>query len=50
MKLKANWILLADVPLWNRQNHYELFTTAGAIFREKDRTNLYSQWVRIFVN
>jgi len=23
--------------------HYEPFTTAGAIFREMDRTNLYSQ-------
>jgi len=25
--------------------HYEPFTTAGAIFRETDRTNLYSQYV-----
>ena len=27
--------------------HYELFTTAGAIFRETDRTNLYSQYIKI---
>jgi len=29
--------------------HYESFTTAGAIFRETDRTNLYSQY-NIFIN
>jgi len=29
--------------------HYEPFTTAGAIFRETDRTNLYSQYIKVKV-
>jgi len=30
--------------------HYEPFTIAGAIFRETDRTNLYSQYINIIIS
>ena len=30
--------------------HYEPFTIAGAIFRETDRTNLYSLYIYISLN
>jgi len=29
--------------------YYELFTTAEAIFRETDRTNLYSQYYTYYI-